>query len=216
MHWVWPTKTHGFTLAWRNVFRTAHSRGMGAAPTLNSRDVASLLQGQLMLMTDWWGTSKTPRGWNLKIPNMETLDNSEEPFRLQSSLRNLAETRCQPYPHLCLTFCPTYHFPHFLTDFSGSIYSVNHSHKNPFLGSASILSDLRDRRKERRLEWQAEKGREEQSVNWDLIERSYQCFAQQMQSRWNILHRTGRMTAGMRDTGKGRHVSGTFDPNLTF
>ena len=54
---------------------------------------------------------KTTWGWNLKVPNMETLDNSEEPFRLQSSLRNLAETRCQQYPHLALPSAPTQSFP---------------------------------------------------------------------------------------------------------
>lgn len=58
MHWVWPTKTHGFTLAWRNVFKDCPQQRHGSCPTLNSRDVASLLQGQLMLMTDWWGTSR--------------------------------------------------------------------------------------------------------------------------------------------------------------
>ena len=54
----------------------------------------------------------------------------------------------------------------------------------PILGSASMLPDLRDRRRERQEEGQraekgTDKGREEQSVNLDLINRSYQSLPQQ-------------------------------------
>lgn len=50
----------------------------------------------------------------------------------------------------------------------------------PILGFASMLPDLRDRRRSNeRAEKGTDKGREEQSVNLDLINRSYQSFPQQ-------------------------------------
>lgn len=135
------------------------------------------------------GHLKTPRGWNLKIPNMETLDNSEEPFRLQSSLRNLAETRCQPYPHLYLTFCP--HPIISLTSLQippGSICSVNHSHKNPLL-RLCIYSSWPQGQEEGKtgVTGRERKGRTECELWLDREVLSIFCPTES-ESRWNILH----------------------------
>lgn len=127
-----PLRTTVLLLPGAMPSRTAHSRDMGVAHS-HLQGCYILTPGAADADDRLIGNLRATRGWNLKVPNMATLDNSDELFRLQSSLKNMAETRCQPYPHLCLTFCPHAVSLTSLQSSPGSICSINHLHENAHL-----------------------------------------------------------------------------------
>lgn len=198
---MWPFKTHSFPLVWRNALKDCLQQRGWSCPAPNARDVTSSLPGQLTVMTDQYGTSR----W----------DNSEESFRLQSSLKNPAEAGRQLKTHLCLASAPALSVSLTSLQISpGSISSINHLHKNPHLRLCFYANwPLRE-------EWGNTgavdtKGNVRAECEFGL-DRSYRSFPRTVCPVGAPFTPDGQNNSWrgtLRDTEEGRCVSSTFDQN---